>query len=185
MDRTALIKVAERVGGQEQDLVPQMDFVEAQRAGELGESPVPVVGQVGLPHHPVEAVVEKTVGEVEEELALERLLQAVQAHAVFEQAIDDHVPNAVGVVRSWFDAIDLGTKGLATRAAGAVFSDGQFDDGDFAESDVANASSMDIFAPADLAALWTGESFWGAAFSNDANARLNGFHACVPPGLVW
>jgi hypothetical protein len=163
----------------------EMQFVDAQGAGEIFEGPLPIGGHVDLTDFPIEAVVEKTVGEVEEELALERLLQAVQAHAVFEQAIDDHVPNAVGVVRSWFDAIDLGTKGLATRAAGAVFSDGQFDDGDFAESDVANASSVDIFAPADLAALWTGESFWGAAFSNDANARLNGFHACVPPGLVW
>jgi hypothetical protein len=58
-----------------------------------------------------------------------------------KQAIDDHVTNAVGVLGSGLDAIDLGTRGLATGAVGAVISDRQFDDGDFAESDVANSFS--------------------------------------------
>ena len=165
----------------------EMQFVvmPGKGAGEVFQGPLTIVGHVDLADFPIEAVVEKAVGKIEEELALERLLQAIQAHAVFEQAIDDHVTNVIGVLGSGLNAIDLGTKGLATGTVGAVFSDGQFDDGDFAESDVANASSMGIFAPAELTALRTGMRFSGATLSYDANARMNGFHACVPPGLVW
>ena len=96
----------------------------------------------------------------------------MQAHAVFKQTINDHVTNAVGVLGSGLNAIDLGTKGSRTGTVSAVFSDGQFDDGDFAESDVANASSMGIFAPAELTALRTGMRFSGATLSYDANARM-------------
>ena len=76
------------------------------------------------------AVVEEAIGEVEEEVALQGLLQAMETHAVIKEAADDGVANAVGVFGSWFDAWDLRAKRLAAVASGAVFSDRQFDEDD-------------------------------------------------------
>lgn len=163
----------------------QMQFVDAQRAGEVVERPLTVGWHIDLADLPIETVVEKAVGEIEKEFALEGLLQAMETHAVFEQAIDDEIANAVGVLGSRLDAVDLRTEGLATRTGGAVFSHREFDEGDFAESDIAHASSMGIFAPAKLATRWAREFLGSASFAKRPDACLSGFHACVPPGLVW
>jgi hypothetical protein len=81
-------EIAKRIGGQQECAMAEMQFVDAQGAGDVFQGPLTIVGHVDLPDFPIEAVVEKAVGEIEEELALERLLQAIQAHAVFEQASD-------------------------------------------------------------------------------------------------
>jgi hypothetical protein len=74
------------------------------------------------------------------------LLEAVETHAVIEQAVDNGVPDVVSVFRSGFDPFDLRAKGLAAGTAGAIFSDCQFEGNDFAISDVAYASRVGILA---------------------------------------
>ena len=178
-------EIAERIGGQEQSAMAEVQFVDAQGAGELFKGPLPVGRHVGLADLPVEAVVEEAVGEIEQEVALEGLLQTIHAHAVFEQAVNDEIADAVGVLGAWFDAVELGAKGLAAGAAGAIFSDRQLDDDNLAEREIANRSGMSIFARRGFAAMRTRKSLGGAALLHDAHTRLNGFHACVLPGLVW
>ena len=112
-------------------------------------------------------------------------MQTIHAHAVSEQAVNDEIADAVGVLGAWFDAVELGAKGLAAGAAGAIFSDRQLDDDNLAEREIANRSGMSIFARRGFAAMRTRKSLGGAALLHDAHTRLNGFHACVLPGLVW
>ena len=139
----------------------------------------------GLADFPIEAVVEEAVGEIEEELPVQRFLQAVQAHAVIEQAVDDRVADAVGVFGPRFDAFDLRAKGLAARAAGAVFSDRQFDDQNLAEGNVANLSGVSVFAFARLCHTADTGKVSGAQTAERYEHAVNGFHACVLSGWSW
>lgn len=176
-------EVAERVGGQEQGAMAQMEFVDTQGAGEMVEGPLAVAGHVDLANLPVEAVGEEAIGQIEVELPLHRLLQAMEAHAVIEEAIDDDFADAVGVAGSGFDAFDVGSERLAAVAGGAVFSHGQLDDDDFAQGDVADESCVGVLASSLGAALGAGEGLRGATLSKSPNT--GGFHACVLFGLVW
>ena len=54
-------EITDWVGGQQQDAVAQVQFVDAQGAGEILDGPVPVAGHVGLPDFPVKAVVKEAV----------------------------------------------------------------------------------------------------------------------------
>src|SRR5437870_11022644 len=113
-----------------------MDFVDAQRTGELLQGPPAVLGHIDLADLPVETVVDKAVGEIEMEIAAHRLAEPFHAHAVVEQTIDDRRADPVAVLRTRFDPFEPRPEGLAARAAGAVFSDGDFENQDLAEGDV-------------------------------------------------
>ena len=178
-------EIAQRVGGQKQRAVAQVQFVDAQGAGEMVEGPLAVGGHVGLADLPVEAVVEEAVGQVEEEVALQRLLQAIHAHAVVEQAVDDGFADAVGVLGSRFDALDLGAEGLAAGAAGAVFSDRQFDDEDLAESDVADRSCVGVLARRPrLPQCGQGKDLWGTIATENANGGMASMPVSFWVGVV-
>ncbi len=127
-------EVADRVGGQEQGAVAQVQFIDAQGAGEVRQGPLAVGGQVGLADLPVETVGQEPGGQVEEEVPLQGLLEAVHTHAVFEQAGDDGLADAVGVLGARVDAVDARAERRTTVAGGAVLSDRQFDEGDWANA---------------------------------------------------
>jgi len=176
-------KIPEWVGGQQQRPVPQMQFVDAESAGKILECPLAVSGQVGLADFPIETVGEEPIGEIEMNVPLQGLLQAVNAHAIIEQAVEYGLADTVGVLGAGFDAFDLSTKCLAAIASGAVFSHREFDDNHFTQSDVANASGMSVFPLSQFTAVRTGKGLGSASLSNNANTQ--GFHACVLVGLVW
>jgi hypothetical protein len=142
-------------------------------------------GHISLADFPIEAVGKEAVGELQEEFSLQRLLQAMQAHVVFEKAVDDRFTDTIGIFGSRFNSVALRAKGLAAGAAGAVFSYREFNDHDLTEGDISNLPRVGVFASPELAAFWARKGLWGARFFDNANARLNGFHACVPLGLVW
>jgi len=62
-------QVLERVGGQQQGRLAEMQLIDAERAAEALPDPAAMVGQVEPPGLPVEAVVDEPVGEVEELIA--------------------------------------------------------------------------------------------------------------------
>jgi len=171
------------VGGQQQGAVTEVNFVDAQGAGEVFQAPLAIARHLDLADFPVEAVVQKAIGEIEIEIALEGLAQPFHAHAVVEQAVDDRIADAVGVFRARLDPLHLSSEGLATGAAGAVFSDFDFEQDDFAIGDIANAAAVNILAASFPAAMRTGKGLRGVREAFHANARLRGIHACVPPGL--
>ena len=117
---------------------------------------------------------------------MERVFQAMHAHVVFEQTIDNRVTNAIGVFGPRLDPVDLGAKGLAAGTAGAVFSYGQFDEDDFAEGNVSNLPRVGVFTSPRFSTLRARESLRGATYFDGSNTWLNsGIHACALPGLVW
>jgi len=176
-------EIAEGVGGEQQGAMSEVEFVDAECAGEVGVCPLAVGGHVGLADFPVEAIVEEAIGEIEVEVALHGLLEAMEAHAVVEESVDDGLANAVGVFGSRFDSGGLGTERLAAVAVGAIFSDGQFDDDDFAEGDVADESGVCVFPPTVFATGGAWEGLGGTSLAENANR--SGVHACVLFGLVW
>jgi hypothetical protein len=176
-------EIAQGVGGQEQGPMTKMDFVQVERAREILQGPLTVGRHVDLADLPVEAVVQKALGEIEVKIALQRLAKAFHAHSVVEQTVDDRVANSVGVLGARIDPLDLGPEGLATRTAGAVFSDGQFDEENLAVSDIADRAGMRLFELSTPAAVRTGKRCRSTMTFDHANAWLDGFHACVPPGL--
>jgi len=117
------------------------------------------------------------------EVAVQGPAQPLHAHAVVEQAVEDRLADAVGVFGAGLDALDRGAEGLAAGAAGAVFSDADFEDEDLAIGEVADAARVDLFAAPRLATPRAREGHRGAVTAHHAGAWLNGFHACVPPGL--
>ncbi len=176
-------EIADRVGGQEQGAVPQVQFIDAQAAGEVRQSPPAVGGQVGLADLPVEAVGQEPGGQVEEEVASHRLLEAVQAQAVVEEAVADGVAHPVGVLGARFDPIDVGAERRATVAGGAVLSDRQFDDEDVSVGEVTNESRVGALATTGRAAVGAGEGVRRTTLP--ANVNTGGVHACVLRGSVW
>jgi hypothetical protein len=111
------------------------------------------------------------------------LPDAMEAHAIVKESVDDGVANAVGVLGSWFDPFDLGAEGLAAVAGGAVFSECQFDDDDLCVADVANTSRVGTLPPSGRAAVGTREGLGSTTLPENANA--SGVHACVLDGMVW
>ena len=176
-------EVAERVGGEQERAVPQVQFVDAQGAREVVEGPPPVAGHVGLVDLPVEAVVEEAVGQVEEEVPPHRLRQPVGAHAVVEESVEDGVADAVGVLGSWLDALDTGPERLAAGTRGAVFSNRQFDDDALPVGDVADGSRVSGLPPPGRAALGAGEGLRSTTLPENANA--SSAYACVLLGSEW
>jgi hypothetical protein len=132
---------------------------------------------------PVEAVVQKALREIEVKIALQCFAGAFHAHRVVEQTVDDCLADSVGVLGTQFDPLDMGSEGLATRAAGAVFSDGQFDEEYLTVSDIADQTRMSLFEPSRSAAVRARESRRSTLTFDYANAWFHGIHACVPPGL--
>src|SRR3954454_22800436 len=107
----------------------------------------------------------------------------MEAHAAVEEAVDDGVADAVGVLGSWRDPLDARAERLAALTGSAAFSDRQFDEDDLAEGDVADGSGVGVLPPSGRAALGAGEGLRGTTLPENANT--SGIHACVLFGLVW
>ena len=176
-------EIVEGVGGQQQGAVPEVNCVDAQGAGAVRQSPLAIGGPVGLADFPVEAIVEKALGEIAMEIALPGQAQPFDTHAVVEQAVEDRLAHAVGVFGAGLDSLQLGPEGLAAGTAGAVFSDLDFEHDDLALSAIANAADVNLLAASLPAAPGAGKGLRGARDAFQAHARLQGLHACVPPGL--
>ena len=175
-------EVAERVGGQQQGAVAEVQFIDAQGAGEVGQGPPAVGGQVGLADLPVEAVGQEAIGQVEEEVPRQGLLETVQAQTVVQEAVDHGVADAVRVPGAGFDAVDVRAEGVATVAGGAVLSDGQLDEQDVSVGEITDESGVGVLAAAGGAAGGAREGRGRATPSHDPNA---GVHAGVLRGWVW
>jgi len=175
-------EVVERVGGQQQGLLAQVDFVDAQGAGEVLDGPLAVVGPVALADLPVQAVIDKAVGQLQVEVAGQSAAQPLDTHAVVEHAVEDGFTDAVGVLGAGQDALDLGAEGLAAATAGAILCGGQLDEQDLAVGEAADGARVGLLAVSGDAAAGAGVGGGGAAAAFDADGRLKVSHACVTPG---
>jgi hypothetical protein len=117
------------------------------------------------------------------EIAAHRFAEPFHTHAVVEQPVDDRIADLVAVFRTGFDPFDPRPEGLATRTAGAVFSDGDFEDEDLVKGDIADGAGVRSLPPSPLATVRARIGFRGAPTLYHANAGLNSIHACVLPGL--
>src|SRR5689334_2072932 len=117
------------------------------------------------------------------EIAGHRFAQPLHTHAVVEQTVDDRLADPIAVFRTRLDPFDPRPEGLATRATGAVFSDGDIEDEDLLKGDIADGAAVRSLPPSALATVGARVGFRGAPKLDHANAGLNRIHACVLPGL--
>jgi site-specific DNA recombinase len=128
-----------------------------------------------------EHVVDKPRGEIEEELAIKRVENPFDAHAVFEDPLQDQVPDLVVVLGLGEDTLGCGAEGGGAVAAGLVFAVGDFEEGDGFVRDGANGSLQGPFASSEFAAVWTGGFLGGVAHRYNQRCGYGYIraHACV------
>ena len=87
--------VGNRIAGQQHDSLPQMDLVDAKRAGKFREDFGAKLGSVKLPDRVFQAVVEKAGRQVQEEVTLESLLDGVDVELVAQNAIQNGLADMI------------------------------------------------------------------------------------------
>src|SRR4029077_509325 len=117
-------EIPQGIGGQQQGVLTQVEFIDAQGAREMGQGPTAVGSAIELSRLPVEAVVEEAVGQVVVEVTPEGALDLPEAHAILKDAVEDSLTDLVVVVCLGLDALDLGAEGGAAVAGGPVFGGG-------------------------------------------------------------
>ena len=165
-------KVSERVGGQQQGVAAQVQFIHTQCAAEPGQHRLAVLGEVEAADVPVEAVVDEAVGQLQQEIALEGLPGAFDVEAVVEDAVEYRLADPVVVVGFGQDIGGRGAEVLAARAACLVFSVGDVQPGDLVVGDGTDAACEGALAAALRAAGGARGELGGAA---DRDGDLVGF----------
>ena len=130
-----------------------MQLVHAQRAREVLDRPGAVGGQVELGDLPAQAVVDEAGRQVQEEVAPQRRLQALHAHAVLQQAVQDGFADGVGILGLGLDAFEVSAEGAAAAAGGAVLGGGDLEDEDAPVGEGADGAGARLLAHAGGAAV--------------------------------
>jgi len=79
----------------------QVQFVHAERAGELPKHTLAMLGHVQLGDRVMQAVVDETRREIEEEVPLEAAKCGLDVHAVVDDAVEYSLSDFVVVLGSW------------------------------------------------------------------------------------
>jgi hypothetical protein len=152
-------QVANRIGGQEQREPAQVHFIDAEGATEVVQDHAAVLGHVELLGPDAEQVVNETGGQVEEELAAQRLQGPFDAHAVLEDAFQDQVADLVIVEGPGKDPLGGRAEGrtavtASLITASLIFATGDLQVGDGLVGDGADPAGRQFpFATAVLATL--------------------------------
>ena len=159
----------------------QVEFVHTEGAAEVFEHLAAMSRHVESGGEVVEHVVDEPRREIEEELPLERQQDPFDAHAVFEDALQDQIPDLVVVLGLGEDILGCGAEGGGAVAAGLVLAVGDLQDGDGLVGDGANGSFQDPLASSEFAAGRT-RGFLGSAANRYNQWCGYGYiraHACV------
>ena len=118
-----------------------------------------MVRQVELPDPLVEAVVDEAVEEVQEEVAVHRPEDLLDAHPIVEDAVEHGFTDLVVVQGAGFHAWGSGAEGRATVATGPVFAIGDVEIDDLLVGDNTDLTVKNILALTQLAT----SGAWGLA----------------------
>jgi hypothetical protein len=110
-------QVGDGIGRQEQGEASQVEFVHAQRAGELLQDHPAVRPEVEPGDAPAQTVVDEALGEFQAEVTPHAGEGAFDVEAVFEDAVEDGIADPPVVVGLGRDIQGPGAEGLATLAA--------------------------------------------------------------------
>ena len=130
-----------------------MQFVDAERAAEQFQDLATMHGHVELPGVVVEHVVHKARGEFQEELAAERLQDALDAHAILDDALEHQVTDLVVVEGSGEDALRGIAEGRAAVAPCLILAAGDLQEGDGLVDHGADPARDGPLSTAEFAAL--------------------------------
>jgi len=118
--RTGNRMVRDRIAGEQDDSVPKMDFIDTKRAGKFAQNLGPKRRAVKFPNRVFQTVIEKSGGQPEQEVSLQRLGNGGRVELVDQNAINDCLPHLVVVPGLGFDIIGSRAEGLAATALGRV-----------------------------------------------------------------
>ena len=139
-------QVGQGVGSQQQGVDAQVQLIDAQGAGETLQDHVAVLGQVDAGQLPAQAVVEKAVGEADEEVTLHGSLGLLDVEAVAHQAVQDGLSDGGIVVGLLGHIQGPGAEILAAATAGLVLCVGDLQPGHRMVKQSAEPTVQDAFA---------------------------------------
>ena len=149
--------VGDGVGGQQQGVAAQVQLIDAEGAAEVLQDHAAMLSQVELRGPVAEQVVDEAGGEVEEELAAQRLQGPFDAHAVLDDPCQDQVADLVVVEGPGQDVLGGAAESGAAVAAGLILPAGDLEIGDGLVDDGADLARGHLaFAAAVLATLGAG-----------------------------
>jgi hypothetical protein len=130
-----------------------VQLIDAERAAEMLQDLATMRRQVELGDLIAEHVRDEPGGQVEEELALKRCDDALDAHAVLEDAIEDEVPDLV-VIGGAREPILVGVaKGRGALAPGGILAIGDLQVGNGLVGNGSDPSDDGPLPPTSLAAV--------------------------------
>ena len=118
--RTSNRVVGYRVTGEQNDSMSQMDFVDTKRARKLAENRCPKRSTVKLSDRVPQAVVEKTSGQLKQEVTSDSTLNCGRIEFVDQDAVNDSLPYFVVVPSLRLDVFGGRAECLAARTLRSV-----------------------------------------------------------------
>src|SRR6516165_7145639 len=142
-----------------------------------------MLGQIELGDTIAEQVVDESGGELQQELAAQRLQGLLDVHAVLDDASQDQIADLVVVEGPGEDALGGVAEGGAAVAAGLILAAGDLQRGDGLVGDGADLAGRQFaFAAAVLATGRTGSLLGCAVNGYSLDGGCIGAHACVLRG---
>ena len=173
-------QVTDRIGGQQQGELAQMQFIHTEGAAEVVQNLATVLGQIELAGPIAEEIVDEPRGEVQQEFAAERLEGPFDAHAVLDDPLQDQIADGVVIQGPGEDAVGGAAEGGAAVAARLVFATGDLQVGDGLVGDGPDpARRQDALAAAQPATLRAGGLLGRATNGYSHDCGCIGAHACV------
>ena len=150
-------QVAEGIGGQQQGEVAQVQLVHTEGAAEVLQDHAAMLRQIEFRGAVAEQVVDETRGQVQEEVATQRLEGPFDVQAVLDDPCQDQVADLVVVVGPGQDTLGGAAEGRAAVAPGLILTAGDLQVGDGHVDDGPDpARRQGAFAAAQLATLRAG-----------------------------
>ena len=123
-------QITDRVGGQQEGILAQVQFIHAEGAAEVLQDHAAMLGQIELSSPVAKLVVDEPRGEFQQELTAQRLQSLFDVHAVLDDAIQDQIADLVVVEGPGEDALGGVAEGCATIALGLILAAGDLQIGD-------------------------------------------------------
>ena len=175
-------QVGQRVGGQQQGVGAQVQLIDAQSSREALQDQPAVGGQIETGQLPAQAVVDETIGDCHEEVALQGGLGLLDVEAVAQQAVEHGLADGGVIVGLGRHVQRPGAEILAAATAGAVLCVGDLQPGDAPVGEGAEPAAQDALAVAAAAAGGARGAFGGATNPGDAFGLG---HGLCPRGVSW
>ena len=172
-------QVTQRISSQKQCEAAQVQFVHTEGAAEMFQNHAAMFGHIEFFGPIAEHVVDKPRGQFQQELAAQRLQDSLDAHPVFDDAIQHQIPDLVVVMGLGEHALGSVSERRAAIALGCVLAVGDLQVDYRLEGDRAYLTGTRPLSLAQFATLGTRGLLVSAMNRYKGNRGSIRAHACI------